>query len=138
MKYTADKSVEQLLSKVLSKWRRALLQEYKKYDITTEQWSLLMRLWEEDHISRTHLSHMTSKDLPTVTRILKKLETKELIYRKQDPNDLRTSYVCLTDKGKSLEDKLNPIAYNLSEKALLNIDKSALKTMLETIYTNLD
>ncbi|MCT4660325.1 MAG: MarR family transcriptional regulator [Tissierellales bacterium] len=141
MAYRAEDSIELLLSRVLSKWRRTILKEFKKYDMTTEQWSLLNRLWEQEGISQTKLAQMTSKDLPTITRILNKIENKELIVRKSDPNDRRASLIFLTEKGRLLEDKLNPIAKNISERALENIsgeDIDKLKKVLNNIFMNLE
>jgi DNA-binding MarR family transcriptional regulator len=141
MAYRAGDSIELLLSRVLSKWRRTILKEFKKYDMTTEQWSLLNRLWEQEGISQTKLAQMTSKDLPTITRILNKIENKELIVRKSDPNDRRASLIFLTEKGRLLEDKLNPIAKNISERALENIsgeDIDKLKKVLNNIFMNLE
>lgn len=141
MAYRAEDSIELLLSRVLSKWRRTILKEFKKYDMTTEQWSLLNRLWEQEGISQTKLAQMTSKDLPTITRILNKIENKELIVRKSDPNDRRASLIFLTEKGRLLEEKLNPIAKNISERALENIsgeDIDKLKKVLNNIFMNLE
>ena len=130
-----------MISKVLSKWKKGLLRNFSTYDITTEQWSLLTRLWQKYGISQTQLAQRTSKDLPTITRILNKLEKKELVKRKSDPNDLRTSLIFLTEKGKDLEEKLNPIVEKLSNKGLENIkqeDIETLKRVLNNILINLD
>ncbi len=141
MKYIFQDSIEFKISKVLSKWKRELLKDFKTYDITTEQWSLLTRLWEKDGISQTQLAHKTSKDLPTITRILNKIEKKGLVKRQSDPNDLRTSLIFLTQKGKELELKLNPIAKQISNKAFKNIkqeDIETLKRVLDDIFINLE
>lgn len=140
MKYNYKDSIATMMSKALSRWKKELLKAFNEYDITTEQWSLLVRLWEEDGISQTKLAQRTFKDLPTINRILNKLKAKDLIERKNNSDDLRVYLVFLTQKGKDLEEKINPIADQIKNKGLKNIkeeDLEVAKRVLINIFTNL-
>ncbi|AEB76399.1 MarR family winged helix-turn-helix transcriptional regulator [Clostridium botulinum] len=141
MKYVFEESVAYMLNKVVLKIKKELTSRFNKYDVTIEQWRLLTRLWKVDGISQTQLAIRCSKDLPTVTRMLDKLEKKEVIERKEDPNDSRAYLVFLTEKGKGLEEKLDPIAYEIENKSIQNVRKEdieVVKKVLDIMITNLD
>lgn len=141
MALSTENSIAFLINKALVRLKRQLLANIKDYDITTEQWSVLARLWAEDGISQTCISHRTNKDLPTITRIVNKLDKKGLIQKKSDPTDSRTTLVFLTEKGKNLQNYIDPIS-NLIETKLLEGLKTdeieELKRLLKIIILNLE
>lgn len=111
------------------------------YDITPEQWSILNRLWEQEGLSQVELADKTFKDKPNVTRMLDVLERRGLVFRQKDENDRRIFKIYLTEAGKSLEEKLGPLASEVLERGqrnLTNEDIEYLRKALNTIYHNLD
>ncbi len=67
---------------------------------------LMMELSREDGRTQLELVKATHLKAPTISVALQKLEAEGYVTRKQDENDLRAMRVCLTDKGKALEDGL--------------------------------
>lgn len=140
MKYVLEDSIGFLLSRTHTRAKNELLQALKPYNITPEQWGLLTRLWEEDGISQKELANRIFKDQPTTARILEKMEKKKLIARQPDPVDGRVSLVFLTEKGRSLRNKLISKATGVLEKALQGFSDAEvqqLKKMLNRIFHNL-
>lgn len=141
MNYVFEDSISYLINRATVKIKRDMSNRFNNYDITIEQWALLTRLWQNDGISQTELSRRSSKDLPTVTRMLLKMEKKGLISRRVDPDDSRSTLIFLTNEGKDLEDELDAIAYEIEVKALKNIkidDVELLRDVLGRIIANMD
>ena len=69
---------------------------------TEQQWRVLRVLTEEGAQDPTQIAHKACLLLPSLTRILQKLEEKELIHRRPDPNDGRKQIVEATDAGTAI------------------------------------
>lgn len=141
MKYIIAESLGFIISRTNQKLSNYLTRKFKPYDITPEQWGLLNRLWEKDGVSQKELSELSIKDQTTVTRILDKLERKGLIKRQTSPDDRRSFLIFLTDTGRSLENKLVPIAYEVLDEALQGLSEEEIKQMkllLNKIFMNIE
>lgn len=141
MKYIVEESLGFIINRTNQKLSNYLTRRFKPYDITPEQWGLLNRLWEKDGVSQKELSETTVKDQTTVTRILDKLERKGLVKRQTNPDDRRIFLIFLTDEGRSLEDKLVPIAYEVLDEALQGLTQEEvqqMKVLLNKIFENVN
>ena len=67
--------------------------------VTEQQWRVLRVLQEEGAQEPTQIAERACLLLPSLTRILKKLEDKKLIIRRADTNDRRRQIVDITDDG---------------------------------------
>lgn len=70
--------------------------------VTEQQWRVLRVLKEEGPQEPTHIADRACLLLPSLTRILHKLETKGLILRRAHPSDKRRQIVEITAKGDQL------------------------------------
>ncbi|THF75125.1 MarR family winged helix-turn-helix transcriptional regulator [Cohnella fermenti] len=107
--------------------------------VTTEQWSVLARLCEEDGISQKDLAHRVGKDQTNVTRILDQLERKELIVRRVNPEDRRSYLPSVTDSGRRAYEEIAPIEENvirLISEGIPPEQLAALKELLSRIADN--
>ncbi|MFZ7102927.1 MAG: MarR family winged helix-turn-helix transcriptional regulator [Peptococcaceae bacterium] len=141
MKLKAEDSLGHILNRTNTKMKNKLLHSFKPYDITPEQWGVLIRLWKTEGISPKDLAILTSKDRPTVARILEKLEKKGFITREINSEDQRSHLIYLTDKGKKMENILVPIAVKTLDDALIGLEKEQIQALfqtLNTIYKNLE
>ncbi len=122
---------------------KAALQRFFKengYEITAEQWAIVRHLWEEDGLSQRELGEKTSKDKPNITRMIDALEQKRLVFRQPDPRDRRKYCIYLTKEGKSLQERLLPLAQTLRERVTQNLtpqEIDLLKGTLDKIYQNI-
>ncbi len=141
MKYITEESLGFIINRTNQKLSNYLTRSFKPYDVTPEQWGVLNRLWEKDGISQKEISEITIKDQTTLTRILDKLERKGLIKRQTSPDDRRVFLIFLTNEGRSLEDILVPIAYEVLDEALEGLAEEEikqLKVLLNKIFMNID
>ncbi|MDO7786621.1 MarR family winged helix-turn-helix transcriptional regulator [Desulforamulus aquiferis] len=141
MTFKLDNSLGYLLNRTNTRMKNNLLHHLRDYDVTPEQWAVLNRLWEKEVISPKELAELTSKDLPTIVRILSKLEKKGFITRKINPEDSRAYLIFLTIEGRELQGKLTPLALEALDKATRGLDKKQIeefKVVLNKMFENLD
>ncbi len=141
MKFNLDNSLGYILNRTNTKMKNKLLQKFKDYDITPEQWAILNRLWERDGISPKELAELTSKDQPTTVRIITKLENKGFVSRQVNSEDHRSFSIFLTIKGHEYKSILIPLAYETLDRATEGIDKNKIevtKDVLNQIYKILE
>ncbi|ERI94872.1 putative organic hydroperoxide resistance transcriptional regulator [Clostridiales bacterium oral taxon 876 str. F0540] len=73
--------------------------------ITYTQYITMLVLWEKDNITIKELGEKLFLDSGTLTPLLKKLETMNILKRKRDTKDERNVYVELTEDGKNMKIK---------------------------------
>ncbi|MCZ8518361.1 MULTISPECIES: MarR family winged helix-turn-helix transcriptional regulator [Paenibacillus] len=76
------------------------------YDVTFEQWTLLVQLWNEDGLTQSKLAALTRRDQPGVSRLVDNMIKRDLVIRESHPEDRRKNRIYLTAKGAQLQRKL--------------------------------
>jgi DNA-binding MarR family transcriptional regulator len=110
------------------------------YDITPEQYSILLKLNSKNNLSQKEVAEATSKDKVSITKIVNSLEKRNLVKRISDNGDRRIKRISLTNKAKRILPKLNESANETLNTALRNMDKKELETfklVLRNIQLNL-
>lgn len=82
-------------------------------ELTPEQWTVLVRLWERDGRTQSDLAAATHRDAPTLSRILDSMSKAGLVARAVDPNDARARLAVLTPRGRALKATLVPVVRDL-------------------------
>lgn len=122
---------------IINKTGRGLMlllnHELIQHGITSEQWTLLKRLEEQDGISLKELSIRVGKDQANVTRICELLIQRGLVSKQQNKEDKRSFLMYLTTEGQSLVELLIPIDEKLQEMALKNISEEELAVFKKVI-----
>ncbi|MDD3224116.1 MAG: MarR family transcriptional regulator [Clostridium sp.] len=128
-----DKSIGMHINYINRKILRFLSVNLKQYNITTEQWSILIFLLEKDGINQKQLAKKVDKDQATLVRILDILERKKLVVRKKCPEDRRSFLIYTTDEGKKLQNEIYPFIENLFKIILDGISKDQLNLFIDTL-----
>ncbi|WP_248929999.1 MarR family winged helix-turn-helix transcriptional regulator [Paenibacillus hamazuiensis] len=118
-----DDSFGFLLNHTGRKISQLLTAHFQPYDITTEQWTVLTRLAEQDGISLKELARRSEKDQTNLTRILDQLERKELVFRRANAADRRSLLAYITDKGRALNSVLVPIEKKVVDMMLEDLSE---------------
>ncbi len=128
----------------IARIRKALRREFdaraESFDITAAQFIVLHRLWREDGILISTLTRDVCSDGGTITGLLDRLETKELIRRERCREDRRVIRVFLTEAGQDLESPLMAIITAVGEQALEGfslLEQRQLMQALERVEGNL-
>ena len=102
---------------------------------------VLKRLHDEDGLSQNELAFLTLRNKSSLTRLLKKMERKHYITRKQGKFDKRINHVFLTDVGREVFKRTKPAIKKMIARMEQNISVSEKKQIIKTlkkIQTNFD
>lgn len=122
MNTTCEESFWRLIGLTGQAMRSYADQQLKSYDLTVEQLQVLKQVDEGGGQPQSTLSQLTGKSPANMTRILDRLEKKNRIIRKLNPNDRRSSLVCLTKDGKNLKDEVINLFEGLRSELVEGID----------------
>lgn len=79
---------------------------FAQFGVTADQYVLLSVLAEEDGVTQRELTNAISSDANTIGAMLRLLEEKGLVTRRQDRADARARIVQLSAKGRKLQKEL--------------------------------
>ena len=111
----------------------AMLAE-KGFNLSSEMCGLLVLLWQENYKSQQELANILKKDKGGITRLVKSLQTRDLIKTIKDKDDLRINKIVLTEKGKKLQVVLEPLLQNLRNKTLSQIPQEEQEKTMAILY----
>ncbi|WP_028828859.1 MarR family winged helix-turn-helix transcriptional regulator [Proteocatella sphenisci] len=121
---------------------REIIRLYKpfldKYNLTYTQYLTLLVLWENESMNVKEIGKELHLDSGTLTPVIKKLETMNLISKKRASSDDRVVIVELTEKGYHLKDKIKDIPHLIScEIGISSKERSELKVPIEKLLVRL-
>ena len=131
--FSLDNSIGFVLNQAANSLKKELNQAFRRagFDVTAEQWSILNRLWEKDGVSLNELADKTFKDNASITRTVDLMEKKELLERREDPNDRRSRLVFLKEAGRQLQAGLVPCAREALLRATRGMSNREVQLLLE-------
>jgi len=86
-----------------------LLRENGHPDISVAYFAVLQALWENDRMSITDLGEKAQLEKSTMTSLIDRMEGAGLVRREDHPTDRRAYQICLTTRGKELEQNLDEV-----------------------------
>jgi len=102
-------------------------------DLTYEMHQIMACLWKKDGINQQELADMTLKDKASMTFLIDNLSKRELVKRKEDPEDRRSKLIYLTAKGRLLGKKVAPWVEELFATAGRDLEPDALLTYIKVM-----
>lgn len=113
----------------------------KDFDLTIEQMQVLKKISLELGLTQSKLSEETVKSPANMTRILDRMEKKQIIIRKRNPVDRRSSLVFLTEEGQKLREEVTTLFRGVDATVLEGIpleSQNIALTVLEEINRNIE
>ena len=107
--------IYKLINRINKKFEKLQRKIIQKENLTTAQYSILQQLWKTDGVQFKTLAEACCCSQSTITGIVDTMEKKDIVVRKDNPEDRRSVLVILTEKGKTLENetpKMNSILDN--------------------------
>ena len=86
-----------------------MLRENSHADISVAYFAVLQALWENDRMSITDLGEKAQLEKSTMTSLIDRMEGAGLVRREDHPTDRRAYQICLTARGKELEQSLDEV-----------------------------
>lgn len=103
-----SRSLPMLLLKARESVMRHFRQMLRSHDITEQQWRILRALMTVQDLEVSELARATFLLGPSLSRILRDLEARALIERRQDAQDLRRAKIAIRPKGMALIEEVTP------------------------------
>ncbi|WP_405112041.1 MarR family transcriptional regulator [Paenibacillus sp. FSL K6-1217] len=111
----------------------------KPYDITPEQWSVLLMICDQSGINQKEVAVAAAKDQPTTARIAQLLIKKGFVTKTTNPEDRRAFQLYATAEGRALIENTMELEQQTIDKAVAGLQPQQLedlRSMLEQIYHN--
>ena len=105
----------------------------KPFDLTSEQLHLLKNLDPQQGRTQRQIGAATGKSAANTTRILDRLEKKNLIVRRENPQDRRSQIVLLTVEGAELRKEMSCLLEPLSSRIEENIDNQDMAVVVRVL-----
>ncbi len=103
------------------------------YEMSTEEFVILARLWAEDGMFQSDVVEQTLKDKTRVTRLLGGMIMRNWIEKRTDERDRRNYRLYLTEEGKSLKPVLLPQVVAVIAAGSADISREDLDTTVRTL-----
>ena len=132
-------SLEKSLGHLAARFSRVLLRRINAtlsqhgFPITSDQYSFLVQLWDQNGLPQGVLADKTVKDKTTMARLAAGLESLGLIVRLPSPGDARERLVFLTDKGKEMMDAARGLVREILAEAQQGIDETQLEVCRDVL-----
>ena len=81
----------------------------------------------KEGVPATKIAPMMGMTSSSLSRLLKKMEDDDLIYRKSDNGDKRVVKIFVTEKGRELRDRVRSAVLDFNQRLLLKITQAELK-----------
>lgn len=107
--------------------------------LTYPQYLVMLVLWERDGLSVKDIGERLFLDSGTLTPLLKRLETAELIKRTRSTEDERQVLIALTSRGHALREKARAVPHAILAASACSVTElSAMKNELITLRDRLN
>lgn len=125
----------------IKKIRNALQKRFADagFDLTVDQWVVIDHLHRNPGIAQSTLAELTTKDAPTVTRIIDLLAKKGLAERRMADDDRRKFLVFMTPEGEKLYEQMLPAVVEIRRQGWGNLsddDYQHFVRIMDEIYQN--
>lgn len=134
-------SVGFVVREVWRSFARCLAPRIAREGVSIGMWFVLRMLWDEDGMTQRELGERVGINGPTMVTALNSMERAGLVKRVHNQTDRRKINVFLTARGRSLKNKLWPMAAEVLALGLSGLNRSqvqSLNTMLAQVRLNLE
>ncbi|MEL7001097.1 MAG: MarR family transcriptional regulator [Bacteroidota bacterium] len=108
-------------------------QQASKQEITTSIGFVLLNISSKEGTPATKIAPLMGLEARSLTRVLKNMEEKGLVYREPDPNDKRSVRIFLTSEGKKKKEVSRETVLLFNEKVREIISEDKLEVFFEVI-----
>ena len=140
--YTPDDSVGYMMRRIISLVAQGVERELEPSGLTNAQWVPMFKLYMGCASTAAELARQCELDAGSMTRLLDRLEAKQLCSRLRSSDDRRVVNLELTDAGRAAAKEIPAILCGVQNAMLAGFSdeewqtlKSYLRRMLDTAQT---
>ena len=130
-----DKTIDYILRSTWQAVARMYNEEATKYGATMATGFALLSIDREHGTSSTALGPRMGMEATSLTRTLKSMEEKGLIYRKKNPADGRGALIFLTELGKEKRELSKNTVLKFNDTVKANLSEEKLRIFAEVSET---
>jgi len=137
--YSAQESVGYLMRRIVSTLAQEIERRMEPNGLTNAQWMPLFKLFHGDARTGAELARICEMDAGAMTRLLDRLEAKNLCSRVRSPEDRRVVNLALTDEGREAAKAIPQVLSALQNDALAGFSTEewqTLKNLLRRMLAN--
>ncbi len=108
-----------------------MLKERGLPDISVAYFAVLQALWENDGLSISDLGEKVQLEKSTMTSLIDRMEAAGLLRRDDHPTDRRAYKICLTPRGRELEENLDQVVTETYDRLTQGISSRDLQNAIE-------
>ena len=108
-------------------------QQASKYDITMSMGFVLLNIHSDEGTPATKIAPLMGLEARSLTRLLKSMEEKGLIYREADASDKRLVRIVLTKEGKKKREGSKATVLRFNEAIREQIDGQSLNIFFSVL-----
>lgn len=97
--------------------------------LTRAQWVVIARVHRHPGLSQTEIADLLEIEKATAGRLIDRMEAKDWLERRADPNDRRINRLHLTQEAERLHALIWPIAESTVDSALRDLSTSERRTL---------
>jgi MarR family transcriptional regulator, organic hydroperoxide resistance regulator len=100
---------------------------------------ILVALTKRGDLTLSELSELLEVQPPTVTKMVQRLESLEIVKREASKHDSRSYSICLTSKGKNLQAKIEKVWWQVEREFFGNMtatEKATFQALLQKARNN--
>jgi DNA-binding MarR family transcriptional regulator len=126
-----------LLWQTSTTWQRLIRDALASHNVSHSQFVIMaLLLWLDANKiepTQTIIANHTKLDKMTVSKSLKGLIERHLVFRTEDPNDSRAKIPILTDSGDRLIRDLVPIVEKIDEEFFGSLGKKDMESLIKAL-----
>lgn len=108
-----------------------MLKESGLADISVAYLAVLQALWDKDGLNISDLGDRAHLEKSTMTSLIDRMEGASLLRREDHPTDRRVYRICLTARGKELQEKLDQVISRVYKHLTRGIPEKDLQKSIE-------
>jgi len=126
-----EKTIDQVIRELWMSIAKMYNEQAVKYEGTMAIGYVLLKIDPQVGTPSTALAPMLGMEATSLSRTLKKMEEKKLIYREPNPSDGRSVLIKLTDFGCEMRDKSKNTVLHFNEALKKRFDEGELSTFMK-------
>lgn len=131
--YALEDQVGHLLRRANQRHTAIFFDALHEQNLTPTQFAALVKIGDENEVSQNRLGRLTAMDPATILGVVKRLQERDLIAGRPDPDDRRRSLWQLSEQGKTLLEEVLPIAAQITHNTLAPLNAGEQRKFLELL-----
>ncbi len=124
------RAVGRLIKQVFASLVRRIDQRMQPLELTAMQWEPLLLLHFKRVDTVAALARESQVNCGAMTRMLDRLEQKQLVRRRRSETDRRVVHLELTDKGRAVGDEILPVVRDELKRQLRGFRADEISTLI--------